>query len=419
MANNGIIYDECGGDVCAALNVGRQVRMSFHADSGTEGRLSGKERRFMRYCGYCGMPMEDDDLFCTRCGKRAGISSAEASAEAAAAAVDTEAVAAAVDAEAAADPLDASKAHEEAGGRHPASGSGSSPGRSGQGSPGGYMGRTRASEEDEGDEAPVHPLLARTPLIAAALAVAAAVFAFLIFGVFRPADPGNDAPGAGETLPVLSGDAPAEGGDDHLFDGSGFGDAPGGRGSEEGAGAVDPDGAAREAAAGDFDGDGSRLYGGQKQGDAEDSLSAEEEVEKAEGEGAEAEAPDQEAADEERKNREQEEASEDGQQKDDGYILPGSDARFLSRGEIEVLDDWTLQMAINELYARHGRIFESSDIRSYFLGKSWYREEVDPQTFSANEDRYFNEYEQANLNLLSRIRSEREGAAAPGNPPAQ
>jgi len=26
----------------------------------------------MRYCTYCGMPMEDDDLFCTRCGRPAG-----------------------------------------------------------------------------------------------------------------------------------------------------------------------------------------------------------------------------------------------------------------------------------------------------------------------------------------------------------
>ena len=25
----------------------------------------------MRYCQYYGMPMEDDDLFCTRCGKAA------------------------------------------------------------------------------------------------------------------------------------------------------------------------------------------------------------------------------------------------------------------------------------------------------------------------------------------------------------
>lgn len=93
---------------------------------------------------------------------------------------------------------------------------------------------------------------------------------------------------------------------------------------------------------------------------------------------------------------------------DGSYILPDSNSRLYSREELERLDNYTLQMAINEIYARHGRKFKTDSIREYFEGKTWYKGTIDPNDFDGNEGNYFNEYEAANRELMARIRASRE-----------
>lgn len=63
------------------------------------------------------------------------------------------------------------------------------------------------------------------------------------------------------------------------------------------------------------------------------------------------------------------------------YILPNSSTSYLTDGEISGLTDDELQMAINEIYARHGRRFQDSGIQSYFDGKSWYQGIIEPDDF--------------------------------------
>lgn len=64
-----------------------------------------------------------------------------------------------------------------------------------------------------------------------------------------------------------------------------------------------------------------------------------------------------------------------GQEKT-GFILPGSDQRRLTESEIANLTLEQLRVARNEIYARHGYIFKSEELNSYFKQKSWYHEDA-------------------------------------------
>ena len=102
---------------------------------------------------------------------------------------------------------------------------------------------------------------------------------------------------------------------------------------------------------------------------------------------------------------------------DGSYLLPDSSSRNYSYEEVSRLDDYTLQMAINEIYARHGRKFDTPSIQEYFNKKSWYNGTIDPKDFDGNESAYFNSYEMANRELMAKVRDGR-AAAAQGSTPA-
>ena len=103
---------------------------------------------------------------------------------------------------------------------------------------------------------------------------------------------------------------------------------------------------------------------------------------------------------------------------DSSYILPESSSRNYSYEELNQLDDNTLQMAINEIYARHGRRFSTPSLQEYFDNKTWYNGTIAPEAFDGNEGAYFNGYESANRELMARIREQRAAAAAAAAQPA-
>ena len=76
------------------------------------------------------------------------------------------------------------------------------------------------------------------------------------------------------------------------------------------------------------------------------------------------------------------------------YILPYSDIEYISESELVGLDKRTSELALNEIYARHGRKFNDSSIQSYFNEKSWYDGFIGPEDFS---DSVFNKYETKNI----------------------
>ena len=52
--------------------------------------------------------------------------------------------------------------------------------------------------------------------------------------------------------------------------------------------------------------------------------------------------------------------------KDGDYILEGSDSRYITDKEVENLSEAERRLAKNEIYARHGRMFDSADLQDYF-----------------------------------------------------
>ena len=79
------------------------------------------------------------------------------------------------------------------------------------------------------------------------------------------------------------------------------------------------------------------------------------------------------------------------------YIIPDSSTRYLSDSDVRGLDDHTLMLARNEIYARHGRKFNDAEIRAYFESKSWYYPTIDPADFT--ED-MLSDVEKANIALI-------------------
>ena len=86
------------------------------------------------------------------------------------------------------------------------------------------------------------------------------------------------------------------------------------------------------------------------------------------------------------------------------YILPYSDSRYLTKSDISWMDSSTAELALNEIYARHGRIFKTKRIADYFNSKSWYHGTVDGSTIQASD---FNDYEKKNINLINAYMKEK------------
>ena len=70
----------------------------------------------------------------------------------------------------------------------------------------------------------------------------------------------------------------------------------------------------------------------------------------------------------------EEENSENGVSEipfEDQYMIPGSDIRYVTMEDVAGFSKEEVRIAINELYARHGRMFRSEELQEYFDAKSW------------------------------------------------
>ena len=87
------------------------------------------------------------------------------------------------------------------------------------------------------------------------------------------------------------------------------------------------------------------------------------------------------------------------------YILPNSSDTRLSRSDLNSLSDDDLEIAMNEIWARHGRMFKNNWLQNHFDSQPWYK-----GTISADE--FLSKYtptaiEDANSKLMSTMLSER------------
>lgn len=98
----------------------------------------------------------------------------------------------------------------------------------------------------------------------------------------------------------------------------------------------------------------------------------------------------------------EEEIEEDiAEQATDVYILPESDSRYMTDADVENLSLKEINYAKNEIYARHGRKFDSVELQNYFNSKSWYDEKYEPEDFDKNHAGELNDYEKTNAEFLS------------------
>ena len=152
----------------------------------------------------------------------------------------------------------------------------------------------------------------------------------------------------------------------------------------------------------------------------EQKKAAEEEARKAEEEAKQKKREEEEEAKkkaEEKKKKEQEEKKAAEEQKKaleeeqkvlaGDYILADSADRKYSREELERLTDKEILFALNEIYARKGRIFTGEEFKRYFESKSWYHGTIPAAEFDANQSERFNEVEKTNINTLVSIAQDR------------
>lgn len=86
------------------------------------------------------------------------------------------------------------------------------------------------------------------------------------------------------------------------------------------------------------------------------------------------------------------------------YILPTSNSAYLTEADVQNLSKEEIRIATNELYARHGYIFESEDMKAYFEQKSWYQGSIASNAFDMG---VFNEFEMANKDFLVKYAEEK------------
>lgn len=85
------------------------------------------------------------------------------------------------------------------------------------------------------------------------------------------------------------------------------------------------------------------------------------------------------------------------------YLLPESASRQLTRSDLTPFSRGALNLALNEIYARHGRKFSDPTINEYFRSKSWYTPTIAAKDF---DDSILNQYEIYNVKLITNYQSQ-------------
>lgn len=94
--------------------------------------------------------------------------------------------------------------------------------------------------------------------------------------------------------------------------------------------------------------------------------------------------------------------NENSESENTDYIIADSNSRYLTDSDVSGLSLQELNYAKNEIYARHGRKFDSRELDNYFSSKSWYDGIYESDDFDANySGNVLNDYEKKNTEFLS------------------
>ena len=79
------------------------------------------------------------------------------------------------------------------------------------------------------------------------------------------------------------------------------------------------------------------------------------------------------------------------------FILPDSSVRVLDKSELAGLGAEQCRLARNEIYAKHGRMFDDAGLQNYFNSRSWYHGTIPAKQFN---DNMLSDIEIQNRNLI-------------------
>lgn len=79
------------------------------------------------------------------------------------------------------------------------------------------------------------------------------------------------------------------------------------------------------------------------------------------------------------------------------FILPDSSVRVLDKSELVGFGAEQCRLARNEIYAKHGRMFDDAGLQNYFNSRSWYHGTIPAKQFN---DNMLSDIEIQNRNLI-------------------
>ena len=83
-----------------------------------------------------------------------------------------------------------------------------------------------------------------------------------------------------------------------------------------------------------------------------------------------------------------------------GYVLPQNSSRLLTDADVAGVSLQQINYAKNEIYARHGRLFDSRELQNYFNSQSWYSGTIAPANFSES---LLSDVEKKNVTFLKNL----------------
>lgn len=82
------------------------------------------------------------------------------------------------------------------------------------------------------------------------------------------------------------------------------------------------------------------------------------------------------------------------------YLCSWSDSAYITEQDMRLLDYGVARVVLNEIYARHGRLFKDQALQELFNEKTWYYGYIKPEDF--NDGTMLNEIEKTNVQTIKK-----------------
>lgn len=97
--------------------------------------------------------------------------------------------------------------------------------------------------------------------------------------------------------------------------------------------------------------------------------------------------------------------SEDKKKSSGGeYIFKNSDKSYINKSDVYKLSEEEMTIALNEIYARHGRKFKSAELQAYFDKQEWYKGTIAASDFDEDS---LSGIERSNVNTILSVMVEK------------